>query len=484
MEDLCVLILAAGKGTRMISDRAKVLHKICGIPMLSMIYGAAAKLKPQKIFVVIGYDADEVRSTLSGCPVSFVLQNEQLGTGHAVQAAREELKKCRGDVLVILGDAPRIKTDTLKKLTKQHRALGGTSTLLTANSPHPTGYGRIIRSGAGNIEAIIEEKDATQAQRKLTEINPGFYCFKIQPLLEALQELSNNNAQGEYYLTDLVAIQRRRGMQVNAVLHEDFEELRGINSRKELAELSVSLGRQKNLSLMNAGVTFIDPDKTYVELDVRVGKDVVLYPMVMLEGNTKIGNGSRIRAGTRIANSIIAENVEVLDSCVIMDSKIRQFTTVGPFSHIHSQTTIGEGCRIENFVEVTRSSIGNACSAGHHAYLGDAKIGKNTTIGAGVITCNFDGEKKSATIIGEDVMVGADSQLIAPVKIGRSARIAAGSTITDDIPPAALTRISHHTSSRGGAEGRGYKARKNGPAGILDGMSRSPRKSNAVDRNS
>jgi bifunctional UDP-N-acetylglucosamine pyrophosphorylase / glucosamine-1-phosphate N-acetyltransferase len=438
MEDLCVLILAAGKGTRMISNRAKVLHKICGIPMLRMIYRAAARLRPEKIFVVIGYDADKVRETLSGFPASFVLQREQLGTGHAVRAAQEELKKHCGDVLVILGDTPRIKAETLKKLAKHHRAAGSTATLLTTNAPDPTGYGRIIRNGVGNIEAIIEEKDATPEQRKITEINPGFYCFKIQPLLEALRELSNDNAQGEYYLTDLVAIQRQRGRQVDAVLHEDFEELRGINSRKELAELSAALGKQKNLSLMNAGVTFIDPDKTYVELDAKVGKDVVLYPMVTLEGNTKIGNGSLVRTGTRIANSIIEEDVEILDSCVITDSKVRKSTTIGPFSHIHSQATIGAGCRIGNFVEVTRSSIGNGTSAGHHAYLGDAKVGQNTTIGAGVITCNFDGKKKSVTIIGDHVMLGADSQLIAPVKIGRGACVAAGSTITDNVPPAAL----------------------------------------------
>jgi bifunctional UDP-N-acetylglucosamine pyrophosphorylase / glucosamine-1-phosphate N-acetyltransferase len=438
MEDLCVIILAAGKGTRMISNRAKVLHKICGIPMLRMIYRAAARLRPEEIFVIIGHDADRVSETLSGLPASFVVQREQLGTGHAVRAAQGELKKHRGDVLVILGDTPRIKAVTLKKLVRHHRAAGGAATLLTASAPDPAGYGRIIRNGEGTIEAIIEEKDATPEQRQITEINPGFYCFQIQPLLKALQELSNNNAQGEYYLTDLVAIQRRRGMKVNAILHEDFEELRGINSRKELAELSAALGKEKNLSLMNAGVTFIDPDKTYVELDVKVQKDVVLYPMVALEGSTEIGEGSLIRTGTRIANSVIAENVEILDSCIITDAKIRKTTTVGPFSHIHSRTAIGAGCHIGNFVEVTRSTIGDGTSAGHHAYLGDAKVGRNTTIGAGVITCNFDGKGKNATIIGDDVMVGADSQLIAPVKIGRGACVAAGSTITDDIPPAAM----------------------------------------------
>jgi len=438
MEDLCVIILAAGKGTRMISNRAKVLHKICGIPMLGMIYRAAARLRPEEIFVVIGHDADRVRETLSGLPASFVVQREQLGTGHAVRTAQGELKKHRGDVLVILGDTPRIKAETLKKLVRRHRAAGGAATLLTASAPNPNGYGRIIRNGKGSIEAIIEEKDATPEQRRITEINPGFYCFQIQPLLKSLQELSNNNAQGEYYLTDLVAIQRRHGMKVNAILHEDFEELRGINSRKELAELSATLGKEKNLSLMNAGVTFIDPDITYVELDVRVQKDVVLYPMVALEGSTEIGEGSLIRTSTRIANSVIAENVKILDSCIITDSKIRKTTTVGPFSHIHSRTTVGEGCRIGNFVEVTRSTIGDGTSAGHHAYLGDAKVGRNTTIGAGVITCNFDGKGKNATIIGDDVTVGAGSRLIAPVKIGRGGCVAAGSTITDDIPPAAL----------------------------------------------
>jgi len=222
MEDLCVLILAAGKGTRMISNRAKVLHRICGIPMIGMIYRAAAQLKPEEIFVVIGYDAEMVRKALSGYPVSFVPQVEQLGTGHAVSVAQGKLRKYRGDVLVILGDTPRIKAKTLKKLVKHHRASGSAITLLTANASTPAGYGRIIRNSEGNIEAIIEEKDATSKQRKITEINPGFYCFQIQPLLKALQELSNNNAQGEYYLTDLVAIQRRRGRKLSAILHEDL----------------------------------------------------------------------------------------------------------------------------------------------------------------------------------------------------------------------------------------------------------------------
>jgi bifunctional UDP-N-acetylglucosamine pyrophosphorylase / glucosamine-1-phosphate N-acetyltransferase len=438
MEDLCVLILAAGKGTRMISNRAKVLHKICGVSMLSMIYRAAAPLRPKEVFVVIGYDAERVRESLSGFPASFVLQKEQLGTGHAVRSSQAELRKYHGDVLVILGDTPRIKTETLRKLVKHHRAAGAAATLLTTSAPDPRGYGRIIRNSDGNIQAIIEEKDATPEQRKIIEINPGFYCFKIQSLLEALRHLSNKNAQGEYYLTDLVAIQRQCGLQVNAVLHDDFEELRGINSRKELAELSAALGKQKNISLMKAGVTFIDPGSTYVELDVKVGKDVVLYPMVTLEGSTRIGEGSLIRTGARIANSIVEEGVEILDSCVITDSKIRKSTTVGPFSHIHSQTMIGKGCRIGNFVEVTRCSIGNGTSAGHHAYLGDAKLGRNATVGAGVITCNFDGAKKNATIIGDYVMVGADSQLIAPLKIGRGACVAAGSTITRNVPSAAL----------------------------------------------
>jgi bifunctional UDP-N-acetylglucosamine pyrophosphorylase/glucosamine-1-phosphate N-acetyltransferase len=438
MNNLCVLIMAAGKGTRMVSNRAKVLHTICGTPMLRLIHRAAAGLEPEKTFIVIGQDAERIRATMDGLPVGFILQPEQLGTGHAIMTSRPQIEQMQGDVLVLSGDTPRLKTETLRKLIEHHRRSCAASTLLTAIAADPSGYGRILRGGQGRIEAIVEDKDATPDQRKIAEINAGFYCFRIPPLLEALQQISNRNAQGEYYLTDLVEIQQRRGLLVEGLLHSDWEELRGINTRKELAELAGAMRTQKNEELMLAGVTLIDPEHTYIDLDVVVEKDVRIHPMATLEGNTRVGEGSIIRSGTRVANSIIGPNVEILESCVIIDSEIGAGTMVGPCAHLRVHTVVGEKCRIGNFVEIKKSTLGAGTKAAHLAYLGDARIGRNVNIGAGVITCNYDGIHKSVTIIEDDVFVGTDSQLVAPVKIGQGAYIAAGSCITEDVPPGAL----------------------------------------------
>ena len=329
MENLCAVILAAGKGTRMRSNRAKVLHNLCGTPMLRLVYSAVAALEPEQVFVVIGQDAERVCGSLEGFPAYFVHQKEQLGTGHAAMAAGELLSQRRGHALVVFGDAPRIKAATLRKLVQHHRNSKAVTSLLTALAADPFGYGRILRNPQGKIEAIVEERDATPEQRKIREVNPGFYCFQIPDLIDALGKLTNNNAQKEYYITDLVAIQRQDGKEVEAVLHDDFEELRGINTRRELAELSRALSKQKNLELMESGVTLIDPDCAYVDLDVVVEKDVILYPMVTLEGRTRIGEGTVVRSGTRISNSRIAPEVEILESCLITDSEIGSGTTVG-----------------------------------------------------------------------------------------------------------------------------------------------------------
>ena len=438
MNNLRALILAAGKGTRLVSNRAKVLHTLCGTPMLRLVYAAAAGLEPEQILVVIGQDAARVQESLDGHPADFILQAEQLGTGHAVMAAQSQIAKHDGDLLVLFGDTPRITSATLQKLFAHHRQSGAATTLLTTRIPEPFGYGRILRNAQGDIQAIVEEKDATPEQRKIDEINPGFYCFQIPPLIKALGKLSNNNAQKEYYVTDLIEIQRRTGDKVETVLHENFEELRGINTRRELAELARALSRQKNLDLMAAGVTLIDPERTYVDLDVMVEKDVTLYPMVTLEGKTRIGEGTRIRSGTRIANSVIAAGVEILDSCVITDSEVRSGSTIGPCARLRDHTIIGENCRVGNFVEIKKSLLGNGSKAAHLAYLGDSQIGSNVNIGAGTITCNYDGIKKNVTIIEDDAFIGTDSQLVAPVRVGRGAYVAAGSCITRDVPPGAL----------------------------------------------
>jgi bifunctional UDP-N-acetylglucosamine pyrophosphorylase/glucosamine-1-phosphate N-acetyltransferase len=439
MKDLCVLIMAAGKGTRMVSDRAKVLHTLCGTPMLRLIYRAAGGLGPEEILVVIGQDAERVRAALDGMPARFVLQPEQLGTGHAIMTARPEIEKREGDLLVLSGDTPRLKTETLRKLVEHHRRRGAATTLLTAIARDPFAYGRILRNSDGGIEAIVEEKDAKPEQRKIKEINAGFYCFRISLLLDALQELSDSNAQKEHYLTDLVEIQQRHGLRIEGLLHPDFEELRGINTRKELAELALAMRAQKNEDLMTAGVTLMDPERTYIDLDVAAERDVTIYPMVTLEGATRIGEGSIIHSGTRIVNSVIGPEVKILESCLITDSEVGKGTTVGPCAHLRGHTLVGRMCRIGNFVEIKKSTLGDGTKAAHLAYIGDATIGRNVNIGAGTITCNYDGVRKHATIIEDDVFIGTDSQLVAPVRIGRGAYVAAGSCITKDVPPGALS---------------------------------------------
>lgn len=438
MKDFCVLIMAAGKGTRMVSDRAKVLYTLCGTPMIRLIYRAAAGLDPEEILVVIGQDAERVRAALDGVPARFVIQPEQLGTGHAIMMARPEIEKREGDLLVLSGDTPRLRTETLRRLVEHHRQSGAATTLLTAMAKDPFAYGRILRNPDGQIKAVVEEKDATPGQRRIKEINAGFYCFRIPLLLDAVQELSDSNAQREYYLTDLVEIQQRRGLRIEGLLHPDFEELRGVNTRKELAELGRGMRAQKNEDLMSAGVTLVDPEHTYIDLDVAVEKDAMIHPMVTLEGATRIGEGSIIRSGTRIADSVIGPEVEILESCLITDSEIGKGTSVGPCAHLRGHTVVGRMCRIGNFVEIKKSTLGDGTKAAHLAYLGDATIGRNVNIGAGTITCNYDGVRKHATIIEDDVFIGTDSQLVAPVRIGRGAYVAAGSCITEDVPPGAL----------------------------------------------
>jgi bifunctional UDP-N-acetylglucosamine pyrophosphorylase/glucosamine-1-phosphate N-acetyltransferase len=438
MKDLAALIMAAGKGTRMVSSRAKVLHRVCGVPMLRLIYRATANLSPEETFVIIGHDADRVQSAMQGQAVRFIHQVEQLGTGHAMMTAREALRYRRGDLLVLFGDTPRIKAATLQKLVEHHRRTGAALTLLTTHLQDPFGYGRILREAGGSAAAIVEEKDATPEQRRIREVNPGFYCFQIPALLDALQKLTNDNAQREYYITDLIAIEKRHGLKVEALPHDDSEELKGVNTRAELAEASGALRREKNLRMMAEGVTLIDPERTYVELDVEVEKDVILYPMVALEGTTAIKEGATVRSGARITNSIVEAGAEILENCVITDSTIGPETKVGPFAHVREHTVVGARCRIGNFVEIKKSTLQDGTKAAHLAYLGDATIGKNVNIGAGVITCNYDGTSKHATIIEDNVFVGTDSQLVAPVRVGREAYVAAGSCITEDVPEGAL----------------------------------------------
>jgi len=450
MKNLNILIMAAGKGTRMVSNRAKVLHPVCGVPMLRFIYDAAAELQPDGMIVVIGHDGDLVRASLKGRETRFVLQAEQRGTGHAVMVARELLEGMSGDLLVLYGDIPKIRPDTLIKLVGCHRGSGAATTLLTARTDDPYGYGRILRDAEGRIEAIVEEKDATPEQRAITEINSGLYCFRIPPMLAALKRISDKNAQGEYYLTDIVAIQREAGGRIAALLHEDFDELQGINTRAELAATSRTLRLRKNQELMAKGVSLIDPEHTYVDLDVVVEKDVTLHPMVTLQGTTSIGEGATVHSGSRILNSNIETDATVLDCCLITDSHVGHGSTVGPFARVRDGSAVGSNCRLGNFVELARSTLGDGSKAAHHAYLGDTTIGRNVNIGAGVITCNYDGVRKHATIIEDGAFVGSDCQLVAPIRIGHGAYVAAGSCITQEVPPEALAIAREHQSIKPG----------------------------------
>ena len=448
MKDLHILIMAAGKGTRMLSNRAKVLHPVCGVPMLRFIFEAATMLQPEGIIVVVGHEADLVRASLEGSEARFVLQAEQRGTGHAIMVARDLLEEMSGDLLVLYGDTPKIRYETLRRLVESHRSSRAATTLLTARTDNPYGYGRILRDASGRIQAIIEERDATPEQRLIREINPGLYCFRIQPMLAALARISDKNAQGEYYLTDIVSIQREAGAEIEALLHDDFDELQGINTRGELAATSRTLRLRKNQELMAKGVTLIDPECTYVDLDVVVDKDATLYPMVTLQGTTRVGEGATIHSGSRILNSNIEAEVTVLDCCLITDSHVCCGATVGPFARVRDGSAVGRRCRLGNFVELARSTLGEGSKAAHHAYLGDASVGRDANIGAGVITCNYDGTRKHATIIEDGVFVGSDCQLVAPIRIGRAAYIAAGSCITQDVPPEALAIARERQSNK------------------------------------
>ncbi len=459
MKRLCALILAAGKGTRMVSNRAKVLHEICGVPMVQWIYRAAASLDPEEILVVIGHSADLVRLALEGLPARFVVQEPQLGTGHALICSREELSRHDGDLLVLSGDTPRIKDTTLQKLADHHRKTEAATTLITVQPPDPFGYGRIVRAPDGSVIGIVEEKDASPEQKKIGEINAALYCFNIPLLLDALTKLSSNNVQREYYLTDVIGIQRREGKRIEAVFHGDSEEFQGVNNRRELALISKHFWREKGLGLMETGVTLIDPDQTYVDPDVVVEKDVVLYPQIRLEGRTQVGEGSIIRSGTRITNSSIGSRVRILESCVITDSEVGDGTVVGPCAHLRDRAVIGADCYIGNFVEVKKSTLGNKTKACHLAFLGDATIGMNVNIGAGTITCNFDGSHKNVTIIEDDAFIGTDSQLVAPVRVGKAAVVAAGSCITQDVPAGALAIARQRQTNK---LGRSLKKRRVG----------------------
>ncbi len=433
-----VVILAVGKGTRMKSERPKVLHEVLGRPMLSLVLDTARTLSPASLVVVLGHKAENVRAAYArDASVTFVDQEPQLGTGHALIQALPALGGASGDLLLLYGDVPLLKPATLAALLARHREDRAAATVLTAKTSQPFGYGRIVRE-RGAIARIVEERDATPEERAIGEINAGIYALALEPLAEAMAALSPANAQGEYYLTDLVGIYRRRGLGVSTLTLASADELLGVNSRRELAEVSRIVRTEKIDALMAAGVTVIDPATTYVESDVTVGPDTVLHPNVYIEGHTTIGAACDIQAGSRLVNATVGDRVTIRNYCIITDSVIASDAVLGPFAHLRPGSDVGAEAHIGNFVELKKTRFGSRSKASHLSYLGDATVGEDVNIGAGTITCNYDGVKKHPTVIGDGAFIGSDSQLIAPVTIGPGAYVGAGSSITRDVPGGAL----------------------------------------------
>lgn len=426
----CSLILAAGQGTRIKSDLPKVLHKVCGKEMVNHVIDTMRKANIEDINVIIGKGADLVKEKTSSRNVSYALQEEQLGTGHAVKCAIDFLRGKKGVVGVFCGDAPLIKAETVDNLFKTHIENKNSATLLSSIVEDPTGYGRVVREN-DEVLKIVEHKDCTEEELKINEMNAAIYCFDIEKLLNSLDKLSNNNNQGEYYLTDVIGILKEEGNKVGAVTI-DYEETIGVNSRIQLAEAEGILRNRINSRHMINGVTLIDPSTTYIGDDVEIGRDTIIYPGNVLEGNTKIGEGVILYPNSRISNSIILNNVEI-QSSVIIDSQIGERTTVGPFAYIRPESVIGSGARIGDFVEIKKSTIGNNTKVSHLTYIGDASVGENCNFGCGTVVVNYDGQKKHKTTIGNNSFIGCNTNLVSPVNVEDNTYIAAGSTITNDV---------------------------------------------------
>jgi bifunctional UDP-N-acetylglucosamine pyrophosphorylase / glucosamine-1-phosphate N-acetyltransferase len=453
-----VVVLAAGKGTRMRSGLPKVLHRAAGLPLLEHVLRAAATLEPASVVLVLGHEADMVREAVGKRPgLGFASQQPQLGTGHALLQAEEALASAGGTVVLLSGDVPLLRPATLRALVERHRASGAAATVLTATVPAPEGYGRIVRDSAGRIARIVEHKDATPDERGIREINSGVYAFDLAPLFDALRAIGSANAQGEYYLPDLVTIYRSRGMVVETLALDDPTEILGVNSRKELAHVAAILRTAKNDALMAAGVSIVDPASTFIDPDVSVGADTIIMPGVYLEGRTAIGSGCEIHSGVRIVDSTIEDGVTINNFCVIVESVVRRGARLGPFAHIRPQSDVGESAHVGNFVELKKTSMGRGAKANHLSYLGDATIGEKVNVGAGTITCNYDGTAKHPTVIEDGAFIGSDTQLVAPVRVGKGAYVAAGSSITEDVPADSLAIARGKQVNK-----EGWAARKRG----------------------
>ncbi|PYY15701.1 MAG: UDP-N-acetylglucosamine diphosphorylase/glucosamine-1-phosphate N-acetyltransferase [Acidobacteria bacterium] len=438
-QDFAIAIMAAGKGTRLKSKRPKVLHEVGGKPLVAHVIRSAAEVvPPQNIYVIIGHEAENVRSAVGHTGVNFVLQAEQRGTGHAIQTAQNELAKY-ANFLVLSGDAPLIRAETIRRIRDFHIEQDAAMTILTAAPSDPTGYGRVLREGSTNrVAAIVEQKSLRPEQSNVGEINSGFYAFSSNPLFANIHRLVTNNPHGEYYLTDMAALLVAEGQKVMAIRAEDPDEVLGGNTIAELMSLDANMRMRKARSLMGEGVTIFRPETCVIDDDVRIAADATIEPFVQLLGKTVVGEGSRIRSYSVITNSTIGDNVSVLPGCVVDDSSIANGAVIGPYSHLRPGSDIGEGAHLGNFVETKKMRLGRGSKANHLSYLGDAEIGAGVNVGAGTITCNYDGTKKHKTVIEDGVFVGSDSTLVAPVKIGHGAYLGAASCITADVPPDSL----------------------------------------------
>lgn len=431
-ESKFTIILAAGKGTRMKSKLYKVLHKVCGKSMVDHVLTQVEQIHPDDIVTVVGHGAEAVEAELGGRS-KFVVQEEQLGTGHAVLQAEPMLGDKDGMTLIVNGDTPLLTAATFEKLFAYHRDKGATATILTASAPDPTGYGRIVRGDIGTVQKIVEQKDTTPEEAKIHEINTGVYCFDNKALFSALHEVKNDNAQGEYYLTDVIEILKSRGNVIAAYKMADFDESQGVNDRIALAAATKVMRKRINEAHMRDGVTIIDPENTYIDVGVTIGSDTIIEPGVHLQGNTVIGADCTIGSNTIITDSTIQDNVQTLSS-TIESSIMRTGSNIGPNSHLRPKSDIGEGVHIGNFCEIKNATLGKNTKVGHLSYVGDATLGADINVGCGVVFVNYDGVKKWHTNVGDKAFIGSNSNIVAPVDVAAHSFIAAGSTITKDVP--------------------------------------------------
>ena len=436
MSNIFAVILAAGQGTRMKSKLYKVLHPVCGKPMVEHVVDHIQSLEVSRIVTVVGHGAEKVREQL-GEKSEYVLQAEQLGTAHAVQQAESILGTLEGTTLVVCGDTPLIRPETMKALFEYHVEQNAKATILTAVAENPTGYGRVLRGADGQVTQIVEQKDASPEQQQVKEINTGTYCFDNKALFETLKLVKNDNAQGEYYLPDVIEILQQQGEVVSAYVTENFEETLGVNDRFALSQAEEIMRARLNEKHMRNGVTIINPQTTHISADAQIGRDTVLLPGVIIEGATVIGEDCQIGPNSHIVASRIGDGTKV-HSSVVLESVVGNHTAIGPFAHLRPASDLGDHIKIGNFVEVKKSKLGNETKVSHLSYIGDAEIGSNVNIGCGSITVNYDGKNKFKTTIEDNVFVGCNSNLVAPVTLEEGSFIAAGSTVTKDVPSEAL----------------------------------------------